>query len=493
VSGNMPRRPPTCLLEVTLPCPPQLGEAAASKACADAGNRCGYLVAGRTGRSVVLLPRVKPSMRRCIVPGFLLLPESQSSGDSSSGQGIAAEFIHGDDDGLKISIVAPDNSRGEAYVAALRALLTEISSSSGRAASEISPRFPCDESAYLFVSRLLCDQHRSPGRVASEFLRTFSSRYSDASCLPDASSGARHGPVAECSSAINRLCRLVNDALTDPVLAGRAAPSTVMPWLRTSVERWVYARVGPMLWRLYESCSREEDALFVEKSQALAAVGDAALLEALEVRSAFHGAAAIKAPAGAVGRSKLGDREDAFSEYDAPSQKTCSTAAGTDEGSSPALSPCTGGENKSAVQRQEACGESVGEDGSAGDDAELGSVHSASYERVASGLLQVEAALSAGCSGGPREAVEALVKLQRGMKECAYESSGEHLSAMDDILPVFIFVLVRSSCNSPMACAKLMSQALTQDEQMGKEGRAVLLLECAARYVATHWDISPLL
>jgi hypothetical protein len=319
--------------------------------------------------------------------------------------------------------------------------------------------------------------------VASEFLRNFSSQYSDASsCLPEASSGARHGPVAECSSAVNRLCRLVNDSLSDPILAGHASSSTVTPRVRASVERWVYARVGPMLWRLYESQSREEDRLFVEKLQALANVSDAALLDALEVRSAFRGAAAIKAPAGSLGKLKQGDKADSVSEY-APSQKTCSTAAGTEASSS---SPCTGGESKAAVQRQEACAESVA-DGSLGD-SELAA---ASYDRVASGLLQVEAMLSQ-MHSSPREAVETLVSLQREMKECAYESSGEHLSAMDDIMPIFIFVLARSFCNSPSACARLMSQALTHDEQMGKEGRAVLLLECAARYVASHWDIEPL-
>jgi len=63
---------------------------------------------------------------------------------------------------------------------------------------------------------------------------------------------------------------------------------------------------------------------------------------------------------------------------------------------------------------------------------------------------------------------------------------------MDDVMPVFIFVLVRSSLLRPFACASFMQDALSQDERLDSEGRAVLLLESAARYVAYDWDISEL-
>jgi hypothetical protein len=429
---------------------------------------------------MVLLPSARParSMAKCILPGL----SSPALASGQGGQGIAVELVeeHG---GLRIAIEAPQGRRGEAYVDALRARLLDISSqrAPGLAAGHIAPQFPCEESAYLYVSSLLSDQTQAPGRAATEFLRDFSGRYSDASSAPCAADSAdpRKGPVADCSRAVARLCGVVGDALTQPA----AELDTAVPWLRGAVERWVFSRVGPMLWRLFESQGVAEDRLFAQKSRALASVSDERLFESLEVSGAFRGAADGKDRKRAEAPKKEGAErtaEDNTSEYGATSsESTCSTAA-----------TCADAEPSRGLAADKVRKEASPRDGAA--DTEAGSRCSTPYERVASALREVEDSLCAGCKSTPRAAVDALAELQRDMKECAFDASGEHLSAMDDIMPVFIFVLLRSSTSSPATCAKLLWQALTVDEQLGNEGRAVLLLECAARYVASHWDVQEL-
>jgi hypothetical protein len=473
-------RPATALLRVALPCPELVDASVASQACVHAGSRCGYSVAARTETSIVLLPSVRPAARvaKCILPGL----SSPAPASGQGGQGIAVELVE-ETDGLRISIEAPQGRRGEAYVDALRARLLDISSqrTPGLAAGHIAPQFPCEESAYLYVSSLLSDQTQTTGRAATEFLRDFSGRYSDASAPCD-HSDPRLGPVADCSRAVERLCRVVGDVLTHPVPAPAACAEldAAAPWLRGAVERWVFSRVGPMLWRLFESQNGAEDRLFAQKSRALAAVSNERLFESLEVSGAFRGAADGKDRKGAAPKEGAEDIEDGVSEYGATSsESTCSTAA-----------TCADAEASRGVAADKVRKEASLRDPAA--DAEGGSCCSTPYERVASALREVEDSLSAGCKSTPRAAVDALAELQRDMKECAFLASGEHLSAMDDIMPVFIFVLLRSSTSSPVSCAKLLWQALTVDEQLGSEGRAVLLLECAGRYVASHWDVQEL-
>jgi len=105
-------------------------------------------------------------------------------------------------------------------------------------------------------------------------------------------------------------------------------------------------------------------------------------------------------------------------------------------------------------------------------------------------LTRVQDLLFAGNTGTPREAVEALALAQLEMRTCALEASGGQveLSTMEDILPVFIFVLVRSSVTRPFACAHLLSDALGAEEKLNNEGKAVQLLESAAHYVADEWE-----
>merc|ERR1719410_2360456 len=114
------------------------------------------------------------------------------------------------------------------------------------------------------------------------------------------------------------------------------------------------------------------------------------------------------------------------------------------------------------------------------------------YERAAAALSQIEVGLNSGQGCSPRQIVEALTLSQLEMKTCAFEASGgqAELNAMDDVMPLFIYVLARSSLVRPFACASFMQEALTQDERQESEGRAALLLESAARYIAYEWDLS---
>jgi len=89
-------------------------------------------------------------------------------------------------------------------------------------------------------------------------------------------------------------------------------------------------------------------------------------------------------------------------------------------------------------------------------------------------------------------ALEALLNAQVEMKACAFEASNgqAELDSMDDLLPLFVFLLLRSNLRAPLACAGLLQDALTADQRLDREGRAVILLDAAARYVAEEWDVS---
>merc|ERR1712232_1092199 len=95
-------------------------------------------------------------------------------------------------------------------------------------------------------------------------------------------------------------------------------------------------------------------------------------------------------------------------------------------------------------------------------------------------------------SGGgrtPKETIEALALAECEMKMCAFElSGGKELTSMDDVVPIFIFVLVRSSILHPLACAQLLHDALTKEERMTGHGKTVTILSSAARYIADSLD-----
>jgi hypothetical protein len=235
-----------------------------------------------------------------------------------------------------------------------------------------------------------------------------------------------------------------------------------------------------MLWRSYAEKHDIVDARYVAKMRALSQVSDEDLLEALEIPIAFRGQAAhsMHSPVDLLGTlpACLNGGEDLSGDETSSTgsaccaswSSNCSTAADTEDLS---LEPRRG---RPAVGHPQ---------------------HP--YRQATQALQHVEAVLCGrhGHNSTPREALEALAMAQLEMKTCAFEASGgqSECHAMDDILPLFIFVLVRSGLRRPLACAGLLQDGLTLDEQTGANGIATLLLESAARYVAEEWDIQDLL
>jgi len=250
--------------------------------------------------------------------------------------------------------------------------------------------------------------------------------------------------MAECAAAVDRLCQLVRESWGQPDAAaavGPVPPGLVQSRLRGCVERCLLARLGPELWALYASWNEADDSRFRQQVLAMRAMDDAELLQALEVREVFRGPAAP-----------------------APLAQAEGGAAAAAENASEA----------------EAAGGAPEEDVGAGVGAP------SVYRRAAAALSRIEALLGADHNGTPQEALEALVLSQLEMKTCAFEASGSRaeLSSMEDILPVFIFVLVRSSVSRPFACGRLMADALGSEGRLSGGGKAVLLLESAAQHVA---------
>lgn len=251
-----------------------------------------------------------------------------------------------------------------------------------------------------------------------------------------------------------------------------AAAEQMRPWLRGSVERCIFGRVGGPLWQLYKGRNSAEDAQYADKVRALGAGSDEVVLNILQVREVFQGLGpgfASLAWSGAAEGRCCGDGQT----------PSVSTTAGTQDlmSESQRFAETLDG-SESPVSGSLALGPVVGASTSA-------------YARASAALTRVELALSSGRGCTPRQAVEALELAQLEMKTCAFEASGgrAELMAMDDIVPVFVFVLLRSSIARPFACARFLRDALSPDERLDVEGRAVQLLESAARHVAFDWKL----
>ncbi|CAK0881603.1 unnamed protein product [Prorocentrum cordatum] len=474
----MPRPPATQLTE-TLQC--RLEDHEALQAVERAAADVSLLVAHhRTRRSAVLMPGRRPGLLRCLAPGLA------SPAGYTGITGITAELVPDDDgEGLSVSVAASRTKEGKAFLAALRRHLGEqgcpgtpsagFQLGPGRGTPVGSQHSKLEAQAYYCFSKILYDTREAPGQAAAEFMQ--SSCHTLATLSPTAVSAA----MGDCIAGIDRLCALVEQHIgppggpgTSPAaaaarLGGAPTPQDLQPWLRGSVERCVFARVGPPLWRLYEERHSAEDAQFVEKVGRLRRCSDAALLEALEVRAELRGlcaggAASPRTPrrgglggAAASETARLvgsaADCQDPMYTHRSPS--TVASAADLPRGGAPA--PC-------AV--------------------------AGPYDRAATALSQVELMFSKSHPGTPRELLGALALAQLEMRTCALEASGgqSELYSMDDVMPVFVCVLARSSLTRPFACAGLMGDALTQDERGEAEGRAVLLLESAARHIAFDWD-----
>jgi len=347
-------------------------------------------------------------------------------------------------------------------------------------------------------------------------------------------------PLAECVAATDRLCTLLEEHLAAQCLAasppaspkasprrlcagspkhfggiggggfgggagwahGASAGATDVdrfrPWLPGAVERCLFGRVGGAIWQLYESRCLALDSKFARRAKVLSAHPDAALLADLEVGAEFAGL-----------RRRKGDGKEADSPGNqstaAPSQATFTPVSRQDSlmscssmgsGKSVALSTGTGAASSGA--RAGASAGSLGGPSSSPQPQtpkhKLANFFPAApcaftdglYMRAAASLSKVEASLGSARGCAPREALEALESAQLEMKTDALEASDgrAELISMDDIMPIFVFVLIRSSLRRPFACARLLRDSLTPDERLEGEGRAVLLLESAATIVA---------
>lgn len=473
-------RPPARLLQKRLKCAKGVNEVTAMEACEDAIRESGFAVASRAEHCLVLLPCPSLSWTRCLAPG-----SAHSSQDPSAGRGVTVELIPGGAEGgrLLVCMAAARTSKGKAFLAALRSRL-KVAAHRAKIAGLCPGRevdkepqggFLRDTAVYYYVSRLLCSRRTGPGAKMAEFLQAFCTRYSAGASgmLPVGDDGSRGVPMVECNSAVDHLCKLIQEswgdaAATEVVGTAPSVPSESR--LRACVERCLFTRVGPFLWRVYSGQHEAKDTCFVQRARALRALSDVALMQALEVREDLRGLMVAASPC-----SK--------DNYDAEeTEATRSTAAGSEDEEPGECAPREGpGAHDGGV---EASGDSPGGgalEAVAGEAAPSGSV----YRRAAAALSSVEALLGAGHSGTPLEAVEALTLAHLEMKMCALEASGGsvELTLMEDVLPIFVFVLLRSSFSKPFTCARFLADAITSEETLNNEGKVVQLLEGAADYI----------
>eukprot|EP00930_Biecheleria_cincta_P048708 TRINITY_DN33987_c0_g1_i1.p1 TRINITY_DN33987_c0_g1~~TRINITY_DN33987_c0_g1_i1.p1 ORF type:complete len:479 (+),score=95.66 TRINITY_DN33987_c0_g1_i1:212-1438(+) len=389
---------------------------------------------------------------------------------SSSGRGITAELVLPENatEGLSISVATSRAHRGEAFVSALSAQLEtlqpggqeglaslKMEDDGGPESGNASSRFKQESQAYYYYSKLLCDKQKAPGRAALNFIQRFTQ-----TCAGLSPSAVQQGrPMSEVQAAVHQLCLLLEQEEHGEATPGKPkVVSELQAHVRPAVERCIFKHVGAPMWSLYERRHSAEDAQFLAKVEALAKIPDARLMEALEIRSEFRGAQASAVEGVPT------NRDDGTTSH-------LSTAAGTEDAGYPDAGPS----KEPAV-------------------SSVSSLGGSAYERAAAALSQLELSVGEKCSCIPRDALEVLSLAQLEMKTCALEASGgrAELQSMDDVMPLFVFVLVRSPLRRPFAFARYMTDSLTQDERLESEGRAVLLLESAARHIAFDWNLGPL-
>jgi len=462
-------RPPSTLLEVKLSCAPSVDNISAIQACETAAKQSGFCIVARTRRSVVLMPGPKRALFTCFAAS------TSSTKTPAAGRGITAELIADDEgDGLAISIAATQANRSRAFISALSAQLGRTNAEANNdpgtdedATSTCSSHFKRENQAYYYYSRILYDIKSPPGLAASNFVNSFTSTYNVMTPAID----EKGRPMTECLAQVETLCQLVLEHASTVSTPTSIVSSELKPWLRSSVERCLFTRVGSLLWHLYRRQHSADDAQFARKARALEAVSDADLLASLEVRQEFRGSKESCSKLHALWKPKQlrldADTIDPVTiDVSVESEPTRSTDADTEEIMSVEPSCCA-----------------------------VGAMIPSPYERAAAALLQIEIAFNSARGCAPREIIEALMLSQLEMKTCALEASqgNAELYSMDDIMPVFIFVLIRSSLTCPFACAHFMEDALNQDQRLDAEGQVVLLLRSAAQHVAHDWDISGLI
>lgn len=385
--------------------------------------------------------------------------------------------------------------------------------------------FRFESEAYYRVSKVLHDVSTTPGLVAAAFTRDFLAACADfgsgerrgGDAQADAQSARRflqdRRPMAQVASITERLRQLVEDHLVAPDESlsltqsrgsnGSGVPAFVerlRPWLRLAVERSMYGRIGGALWQVYVRRYAAEDALFASRAEDLRRVPDEALLASLEVRPPFLGR-------GEVAEVAPEDVELGETEPEAECAKVGEEACAgppTPSTEAPANSEDRGASDTpgdGAAEQDAAPG--PGDQVCAGDGAEAceaparltaaelrlpPQLPQSVFARAAAALGRVEA--SVGGFGGdgsctPGEAMQALELAQLEMKTGVMEvSRGKaELVSMDDIMPLFVYVLLRSGMRRPLACAAFIRDSLTPDQRTENEGRTVMLLECGAHHV----------
>merc|ERR1719401_3248222 len=120
--------------------------------------------------------------------------------------------------------------------------------------------------------------------------------------------------MRKCMGAVEQLSKLLEEQLETLDPEALANVAELRPWLRSSVERCVFARVGQVLWHLYDGRHSAEDAQYAQKARALRRVSDARLLEVLGVSSQFRGSV------GALRETSVSDGAAPLSPDGAPSE-----------------------------------------------------------------------------------------------------------------------------------------------------------------------------
>merc|ERR1712107_918739 len=108
-------------------------------------------------------------------------------------------------------------------------------------------------------------------------------------------------------------------------------------------------------------------------------------------------------------------------------------------------------------------------------------------------LSRVEACLRGGLGNASWEGVEALAITVCEM-QASLEVDAENISStpLEDFLPVFVLLLVRSKIEHPAACVQIMRDVLAQQPELSKEKQMVALLGSATDYVTSTWDVGGL-
>jgi hypothetical protein len=119
-----------------------------------------------------------------------------------------------------------------------------------------------------------------------------------------------------------------------------------------------------------------------------------------------------------------------------------------------------------------------------------GSVDCQPFARASYALSRLGSSLRSACHPSPSEVAQAisaaLLELRRGA--LAATRGASELVAMDDLLPLFVFVLSRSELRCPFALAAYAEDALSPEARLGVDCWAMRLLESSARFLTYEFE-----